>query len=330
MGPIRALVIGFFALASAFSAAAFTVDTSPTTPTNVTGLWWNPNESGWGINLIQESNIVFMTMFTYDGNGTPTWFVASSCAVSAGGCTGDLYRVSGGTQATRPWVSGRTAVATVGSFAVTFFDNSNASITYSIDGVSSSRNVVRQIFAGSSTPPPPPPNDQLAKTQQLLGGTWSFTYTIISTYTDRMSFSSITGPGSTGLYVAIGTDSFGSPVGGDYDPTLNEWLALDPGIIIDQAYVFNFSDLNHVSGCYYQINPPGSSNFSRCYSMSGSRSPPKAATFRALGERLIEEQGRTEEVKILETGQVAPVPRQLLEAYARARERLQHQGLETR
>jgi len=104
MRPFRALFLVTLALLSVTPARAFTIDTGSTTPTNVTGLWWNPNESGWGLNLIQESNIVFMTMFTYDANGTPTWYVASSCAVSGSGCSGDLYRVSGGSQATSTWV----------------------------------------------------------------------------------------------------------------------------------------------------------------------------------------------------------------------------------
>ena len=320
MNTIRALVFCLVALVPALSARAFTVDTSPSTPTNVTGLWWNANESGWGVNFIQESNIVFMTMFTYDANGTPTWYVASNCAVSGSGCSGDLYRVTGGTPATRAWVSGKTAVAKVGSFSVTFFDNSNASLSYSIDGVGTTRNMTRQMFA-ASTPPPPPPNDQLSKTQQLLGGTWSYTYTIISTYTDRMSFTSITGP-TDGVYVAIGTDSFGSPVGGDYDPDLGHWLVLDPGIIIDEVYVFDFSDLNHVAGCYYQINPPGSSNFSKCYAMLGSRSPPKARMQQPLGDRLLQEEARAGEVASLGKAAPASGPREVMQAYQRARARM--------
>lgn len=138
-----------------------------------------------------------------------------------------------------------------------------------------------------------------------------------------MSFTSITGP-TDGLYVAIGTDSFGSPVGGDYDPDLGHWLALDPGIIIDEAYVFDFSDLNHVSGCYYLINPPGSSNLSKCYAMSGFRSPPKAMALEPLGERFMQEQARASEAKALEQAQPSTASREVLQAYQRARQKLMH------
>ena len=33
---------------------------------NYTGMWWNPDESGWGINVVHQGDIVFATLFTYD------------------------------------------------------------------------------------------------------------------------------------------------------------------------------------------------------------------------------------------------------------------------
>src|SRR5215831_3630119 len=36
----------------------------PATP-NFSDLWWNPAESGWGVNLQQQGNILFATWFTY-------------------------------------------------------------------------------------------------------------------------------------------------------------------------------------------------------------------------------------------------------------------------
>jgi hypothetical protein len=31
-----------------------------------TALWWNPGESGWGLNLNQQGTTIFGTLFTYD------------------------------------------------------------------------------------------------------------------------------------------------------------------------------------------------------------------------------------------------------------------------
>jgi len=37
----------------------------------------------------------------------------------------------------------------------------------------------------------------------------------------------------------------------------------------------------------YQVNPPGSGNLSRCYPMTGLRSPPKSMTFESNPEQLV-------------------------------------------
>src|SRR6185503_19971412 len=39
------------------------------------GLWWNPNESGWGVNIAQQGDVWFAAWYTYDRSGKPTWFV---------------------------------------------------------------------------------------------------------------------------------------------------------------------------------------------------------------------------------------------------------------
>src|SRR3954469_24052414 len=41
------------------------------------GLWWNPAESGWGLNTTHQGNILFATLFVYAGDGQPLWLVAS-------------------------------------------------------------------------------------------------------------------------------------------------------------------------------------------------------------------------------------------------------------
>src|SRR5665213_2113077 len=43
---------------------------APTDPIfNRTDLWWNPNESGWGMNIVQHpSGTIFATWYTYDAD----------------------------------------------------------------------------------------------------------------------------------------------------------------------------------------------------------------------------------------------------------------------
>src|SRR5262249_46385393 len=48
---------------------------------NYQGLWWRSpanSESGWGVNLAHQGDILFATWFTYDASGAGQWFVMSN------------------------------------------------------------------------------------------------------------------------------------------------------------------------------------------------------------------------------------------------------------
>jgi len=45
--------------------AGYTLNTS-TAPSPLTGLWWNPEESGWGLSLSQQGPIIFVAWYTYN------------------------------------------------------------------------------------------------------------------------------------------------------------------------------------------------------------------------------------------------------------------------
>lgn len=42
---------------------------------NLTGLWWNPEQAGWGLSLAEQDAGVFPVWYTYDIDGRPVWFV---------------------------------------------------------------------------------------------------------------------------------------------------------------------------------------------------------------------------------------------------------------
>lgn len=294
IGAVCRAVVAVAALVMAQATCAYTIDTTSVSPSNVTGLWWNSSESGWGATMTQEANIIFVAMYTYDNSAVPVWYVVPNCPIVGGGCTGGLYRVQGGTAPTRSWAGAGVIATQVGTMTLAFSDVNNGTMTFTIDGVSGFKSITRQIFATGA----PSPNDNIAKSQKLVGGAWSMTYTIISTFTDTFRFTSVdtTHPGTTGAYYAQGTDQFGGLVIGGYDPTATSWIILDPGVIIDQIYIFTFSDNNHVAGCYYQANPPGSTNLSNCYNLFGSRSPPQATKALTAAQRVNQEGDRAAEV----------------------------------
>jgi lysyl endopeptidase len=115
--------------------------------TDYTDLWWNPQESGWGLKLIQHpSRVIFGVWYTYELDGTQTWYVLPSGSwTSANTYAGTLYTTAGPpfTAAFDPLQVEKRAV---GNATITFSDANNGVFSYSIDGVSGSKSITRQPF----------------------------------------------------------------------------------------------------------------------------------------------------------------------------------------
>ncbi len=140
---VAAMLCGFSSIATPATAQAFAVSTT-TSP--LTGLWWNEAESGWGVGITQRAGAVFVTWYAYEANGSPSWYVMSSCPVVADGCTGDIYRVSGGTPITSAWAKPALSVPTVGRGTLKFSSNDAGTFSYTINGSTVSKPIARQIF----------------------------------------------------------------------------------------------------------------------------------------------------------------------------------------
>ncbi|CAN5375607.1 hypothetical protein BH11PSE11_BH11PSE11_32250 [soil metagenome] len=134
----------------AANSASFTVNTT-TAP--LTGLWWNADESGWGMSLTQQGPIVFAAWYAYSQAGAPVWYVMSSCPIVGAGCTGDVYSVAGGTQLTSTWNGAGKVVTKVGTATLAFTDNNTGSFSYTLNGVAGSRSISRQPIASGTTAP---------------------------------------------------------------------------------------------------------------------------------------------------------------------------------
>ena len=109
-------------------------------------LWWNPDESGWGVAITQEYGMIFAAWYTYDANGKAIWYVASRCPIIGNGCTGDLYQVTGGSPFIFPWNGLNKVVTGIGSVTFTFSDANNGVMAYSVNGSTGSRHITRQGF----------------------------------------------------------------------------------------------------------------------------------------------------------------------------------------
>ena len=65
---------------AAFAAilACFALDAAATPQHEVaTGLWIDPSESGWGLNLFHQGATVWASLFVYGPDGQPRWYTAS-------------------------------------------------------------------------------------------------------------------------------------------------------------------------------------------------------------------------------------------------------------
>jgi len=135
-----------------FFAAEFDIDTNSTT--EITGLWWNADESGWGVTLTQQYDIIFATLFTYNDDGSPTWYFASDCRVTANECSGELYRATGGAEITEPWGDTEIEVEDVGFISFTFANDGVGRMTFTLNGQSGAKDITRQEW-GTLSPDAP-------------------------------------------------------------------------------------------------------------------------------------------------------------------------------
>lgn len=128
-----------------FCASAF----ANTYTTDLSDLWWNENESGWGVNVNHQREVVFLTFFIYGADGRGSWYTgqATNTGQDSRGAlifTGGMYEFSGPANGT-PFKSTSVVGRNAGTMTFTAFLDS-ATLTYTIDGVSVNKFVTRQTF----------------------------------------------------------------------------------------------------------------------------------------------------------------------------------------
>ena len=122
---------------------------------NYQDLWWRApaaSESGWGVNLTHQGNIIFATWFTYDAAGRGMWLVMPDARLSTPGVySGRLYRTTGPAFNAVPFSPGAIAATDVGLGTFTFTDSATGTFAYTVNGVSQSKAIVRQAYSTPAT-----------------------------------------------------------------------------------------------------------------------------------------------------------------------------------
>jgi hypothetical protein len=127
--------------------------------TNYTDLWWAApagSEAGWGINLTHEGDTIFATWYTFDVDHTPMWLVVTANKTAPGIYAGTpVYRLTGPPFSTTPFPplgsSGGPTGVSVGSASFTFSDGNTATFTYTVNGITQSKTITREVFTAPGT-----------------------------------------------------------------------------------------------------------------------------------------------------------------------------------
>jgi hypothetical protein len=135
-------------LSAAKAAEKWTPKSSATT--DISDLWWIPTESGWGVQLVQNNDFVFATLFVYGADGKPTWFTATLNGVGGFTWSGPLYATTGPWFARSPFDPSQVGVRQAGSMSFHATDIANGTLTYSVDGTSVTKNITRQTLVNET------------------------------------------------------------------------------------------------------------------------------------------------------------------------------------
>lgn len=109
-------------------------------------MWWRSVESGWGLDVVHQGEVIFATWYTYAADRTPTWFVASSMVkADDGSYAGTLYRTAGSDPLAR-WDPARFTITPVGTARLRFAGSTDATFETVVDGLAQSRGMTRYVF----------------------------------------------------------------------------------------------------------------------------------------------------------------------------------------
>lgn len=113
-------------------------------------MWWDPQESGWGVQLVQQRDVIVATIYVYGTDGRPAWYTAALAFQGLAAQThemsysGDLYAATGSWFGASPF--SLSSVRKVGTMTVVAPTMSTATLTYSVDGAQVTKAIRRYTF----------------------------------------------------------------------------------------------------------------------------------------------------------------------------------------
>jgi hypothetical protein len=119
---------------------------------NYTDLWRGDpasTQNGWGVNIVHQGDILFISWFTYDSGGRGIWLYGVPGRTAPGIYSGDLTRNTGPVFSSVPWIQSGAPVTAheAGTVSFNFPSASTGTFTYTLEGVTQTKTITRNIFA---------------------------------------------------------------------------------------------------------------------------------------------------------------------------------------
>lgn len=108
--------------------------------------WWKDTESGWGLFIFDQGNLLAPAWFTYDVDGEPAWFLAAGALPQPDGSfRGELYRFTG-----QPYnqIGGAANPSSelVGNLSLRYVGDESLRFDYQVGNISQSKQLTRFPF----------------------------------------------------------------------------------------------------------------------------------------------------------------------------------------
>ena len=120
-------------------------------PVDYGDIYWNPLEPGWGLQISDQGDVLFMTFYVYGSDGKPTWFTALLNYSSTNGAgariyTGNLYINPSGAFYGSPFAPG-PAARQAGTVTFQADSSTTATLDYIVDGVAVHKSIQRYAYS---------------------------------------------------------------------------------------------------------------------------------------------------------------------------------------
>lgn len=130
---------------------------NPVLPPVRSATWWKASESGWGLTVFDQGNVLAPTWFTYDDDGEPSWLIVGGAFEQADGTyRGELLRFTG-TRYDQINGAAAASVTPVGNIVLRYAGEDVLDFEYTVSGTLQRKTLARfpfgpRGFSCSATP----------------------------------------------------------------------------------------------------------------------------------------------------------------------------------